>query len=142
MIFETLMESAAKCEVIFVDGGFCHYHLRRDGQLTIREIIVLPACQGRGIGSAMLSRLEGIKGASSLLARCPADLPANGWYVRKGFILKGTEDTKTGRKLNVWMKPVSGQQKPQPKQLNLVPLLEAEEESAYSPFDLDNHWTV
>lgn len=43
MIFETLCESAKRDELILVDGGFCHWHLRRDGQLTIREIIVLPA---------------------------------------------------------------------------------------------------
>lgn len=40
MIFETLNESNERGELLLVNGGMCHYHLRRDGQLTIREIIV------------------------------------------------------------------------------------------------------
>ena len=39
MIFETLYESAQRGELLLVNGGMCHWHLRRDGQLTIREII-------------------------------------------------------------------------------------------------------
>ena len=38
MIFESLMDSVERGELLLVDGGFCNWHLRRDGQLTIREI--------------------------------------------------------------------------------------------------------
>jgi len=102
MIFETLNESAERGELILVDGGMCHWHLRRDGQLTIREILVLPDRRGQGIGAAILARLRAVPGALSLFAKCPAELPANGWYRTMGFDCEGTETTKTGRRLNLW----------------------------------------
>ncbi len=101
MIFETLCESAEREELILVDGGFCHWHLRRDGQLTIREIIVLPALRGRGIGTKILESLK-LQNATSIFAKCPADLEANDWYGKKGFELEGAETTKSGRELNHW----------------------------------------
>lgn len=58
MIFETLHESAQRNELILVDFGLLHYHLRRDGQITIREIIVLPKFQKMGTGRFMLNRLK------------------------------------------------------------------------------------
>lgn len=97
MIFETLHESAKRGELLLIDGGFCHWHLRRDGQLTIREIISIRP----GAGSAMLEILKR-QPAASIFAKCPADLPANDWYVRRGFILEATEATKGGRLLNHW----------------------------------------
>lgn len=102
MIFETLNESARRGELLLLDGGMCHFHLRRDGQLTIREIIVLPERQGYGIGRDMLSQLAQVIGATSLFAKCPADLPANDWYEHCGFVLEATETTKTGRALKHW----------------------------------------
>jgi len=102
MIFETLNESADRGELILVDGGLCHWHLRRDGQLTIREILVLPEQRGQGIGKAILERLKYTSGASSIFAKCPAELPANSWYSRMGFACDGTETTRTGRQLNLW----------------------------------------
>ena len=105
MIFETLNESNERGELLLVLHGMCHYHLRRDGQLTIREIIVQKEHQGHGIGRAMLEQLEMLaldEGATSLFAKCPAELPANGWYARLGFALEGTEETRSGRRLNLW----------------------------------------
>ena len=102
MIFEPLMESAERGELILVDGGFCHWHLRRDGQITIREIIVLPECQRQGIGSKMLDRLKKVYGASSIFAKCPYDLEANNWYFTQGFVDEGIETTKSGRWLRLW----------------------------------------
>jgi len=102
MIFETLYASALRNELILVDGGFCHYHLRRDGQLTIREIIVLPEYQRRGIGTMILKALCQIPGATSIFAKCPSDLPANGWYERMGFSMVSIETTRTGREVNCW----------------------------------------
>ncbi|MFA5379881.1 MAG: GNAT family N-acetyltransferase [Dehalococcoidia bacterium] len=102
MIFETLSESAERGELMLVDGGMCHWHLRRDGQLTIREIIVLLECRRQGVGTAMLVRLMETPGASSLFAKCPAELKANSWYARMGFVCEGTETTRNGRELNLW----------------------------------------
>jgi len=102
MIFETLNESNEQGELLLVDGGMCHFHLRRDGQLTIREIIVQHGRQGQGIGAAMLTRLASLPGATNLFAKCPANLRANDWYKRMGFVLEGQETTKNGRVLNLW----------------------------------------
>lgn len=98
MIFETLHESAKKGELLLIDGGFCHWHLRRDGQLTIREII----STRRGAGFMMLAQLKRTPNASSIFAKCPIDLPANAWYERQGFLCEGIETTRTGRELKLW----------------------------------------
>lgn len=98
MIFETLYESAKRGELLLVDGGMCHWHLRRDGQLTIREIISTKP----GAGSAMLAALKNTPGALSLFAKCPSDLAANEWYARRGFTDEGSETTPSGRVLRLW----------------------------------------
>jgi len=97
MIFETLYESSKRGELLLVDGGLCHWHLRRDGQLTIREIISTRP----GAGSEMLAELRR-QPAKSIFAKCPVDLTANDWYHRRGFVLEDTETTRTGRRLNHW----------------------------------------
>ena len=102
MIFESLWPAAQKGELILVEGGMCHWHLRRDGQITIREIIVLPKHQGIGIGKFILSCLASVEGATSIFAKCPVDLDANGWYEHMRFNLEGIETTKTGRRLQLW----------------------------------------
>ncbi len=98
MIFDALYESAQRGELLLVEDGFCHWHLRRDGQLTIREII----STRRGAGSTMLDALRRTPGATSIVAKCPAHLDSNAWYQRRGFLLAGTETTKTGKAINVW----------------------------------------
>jgi len=98
MIFEALYGAAQRGELTLIDGGFCHWHLRRDGQLTIREIIATRP----GAGSEMLKRLKQIEGVLSIFAKCPADLPANRWYLRRGFACEGEEMTRTGRRLKLW----------------------------------------
>lgn len=97
MIFETLYESSKRNELLLIDGGFCHWHLRRDGQLTIREIISTRP----GAGSEMLEFLRR-QSATSIFAICPVDLKANEWYAKKGFVLEETTTTKTGRRVNHW----------------------------------------
>lgn len=107
MIFETLNDSNERGELLLVDGGMVHWHLRRDGQLTIREIIVAKKQQRQGIGALMLRLLCQTPGATSIFAKCPVDLPANDWYRAMGFNLKGTETTNSGRQLNLWRLPLS-----------------------------------
>lgn len=101
MIFETLWDSARCGELMLVDGGMCHWHLRRDGQITIREIIVLPGRQGEGIGRAMLEQLKQVEGATSIFAKCPVNLEANGWYEAMGFELEAVDEERS-RPLNHW----------------------------------------
>ena len=97
MIFDVLYESAQRGELLLIDGGFCHWHLRRDGQLTIREIISTRP----GAGVEMLETLK-TKGALSIFAKCPAHLPSNAWYKNRGFVCEGKEITKGGVALNLW----------------------------------------
>lgn len=98
MIFETLYESSRRGELLLIEGGFCHWHLRRDGQLTIREIIATKT----GAGSQMLGILKQTPGASCIVAKCPTDLEANRWYKLKKFNLDHLEVSKTGREIKVW----------------------------------------
>lgn len=98
MCFEQLNEARGKGELILLDGGMVRFHLRRNGQLTIHEIISTRP----GRGAEMLERLRQVPGAASILAKCPADLPSNEWYERRGFVREATETTKSGRKLNIW----------------------------------------
>lgn len=98
MIFDALYESAQRGELLLVDGGFCHWHLRRDGQLTIREIISTQ----RGAGSRMLDILKRAPGARRIVAKCPTHLPSNDWYKKRGFELIDTETTRSGKPINVW----------------------------------------
>jgi len=98
MIFDALYESARRGELMLIDGGFCHWHLRRDGQLTIREII----STRRGAGSEMLARLMAVPGVACIVAKCPATLVANEWYARRGFDCIRSEPTKSGKLINVW----------------------------------------
>lgn len=102
MIFNALHDAARNGELLLIDGGFCHWHLRRDGQLTIREII----STRKGAGTEMLGTLRQVPGAKRLVAKCPSHLPANGWYEAKGFRKVGTEATRSGRLLLVWELPL------------------------------------
>jgi GNAT superfamily N-acetyltransferase len=102
MIFEILNKSAQDGNLILVDGGLCHWYLRRDKQITIREIIVLPEYQRQGIGTAILEQLKSVPEAKSIFAKCPVELPASEWYKNRGFTCEGEETTKGGRKLKLW----------------------------------------
>jgi len=115
MIFEPLHESNQKGEFY---GGFCHWHLRRDGQITIREIVIEQGEQGKGQGRAIIDRLRQVPGAASLLAKCPTDLPANHFYQHLGFELEATETTPSGRKLNLWRLQLSQTDTPKLEQLS------------------------
>lgn len=99
MIFEPLNDSNQRGEFY---GAMCHWHLRRDGQITIREIIVEQSEQGNGLGRAMIERLKAVPGATSLYANCPADLPSNAFYRRLGFVLESQTPTGRGRPMNQW----------------------------------------
>jgi len=101
MIFETLQKSAMDGELLLITGGYCRWHLRRDGVIVIYEIIATRC----GAGSEMLKILK--EYGKPIRAKCPADLPSNKWYQQKGFVLLDTEITRSGRKLNIWQKDLS-----------------------------------
>jgi hypothetical protein len=97
MIFESLYASALMGELLLVEGGMCRWHRRRDGTITIYEII----SQKPGAGQAMLALLVAQRPVA-IVAKCPIDLPSNAWYARRGFLLDRVETTPSGRNLNVW----------------------------------------
>ena len=94
MIFGTLYESAQRGELLLIEGGFCHWHLRRDGQLTIREIISTRP----GAGSEMLEQLKR-QPAQSIFAKCPVDLEANSWYQKLQINITKITTNNTNKKL-------------------------------------------
>ena|SRR3972149_190501 len=98
MIFEILYESSKRGELLLINGGFCHWHWRQNGQLTIREIISTHP----GAGNEMLTYLKQVPGTISIFAKCPVELEANIWYAKRGFIQEAQEITRTGRLLNHW----------------------------------------
>lgn len=99
-MFEQLYQSARRGELLLVDGGMCRYRLRLDGRLTIYEIIAHPP--GYGVGTRMLNLLRQVGSAKEIVARCPADLPANIWYAQRGFELMHSETIRSGRGMNTW----------------------------------------
>lgn len=97
MCFEHLNEANKRNELLLLDGGMCRFHLRKDGQLTIHEII----SQQPGTGQKMLGELK-TKGATSLFAKCSVAYQSNEWYRRRGFILEKVETLKSGTQINHW----------------------------------------
>lgn len=105
---ERLIKARDNGEIILIDGGMCVYHLRRDHQLTITEIL----STRKGAGSEMLEMLKQVKGATSLFAKCPADWKANKFYEKHGFQLEKVEGQpvkkkqkgffECGKKINCW----------------------------------------
>ena len=101
MIFLALQDSAQRGELILIEGGYCRWRMRKDGQITILEIISLR----KGAGSEMLEMLkkEGKKKkAYSIFAKCPAILPANEWYKKRGFVSEGEEKVRSGSIVYLW----------------------------------------
>lgn len=101
--FEELLTAAKQKELILLNGGMCSFHLCRNGRLTIYNILILPEKEGKGTGTKILDILKKVKNAKYLTAKCPADLPANKWYEKRGFTLFKTEKTKNGREVNRWV---------------------------------------
>ncbi len=106
-----LLESVKRREVYlaFIDSevvGVIHYRHRRDGQTTLYHLAVIAAQRHYGIGRRLVNAMQGDAkraGQTSLLLKCPVDLPANNFYHALGFDLLTSQDGKS-RRLNVWHK--------------------------------------
>lgn len=100
MIFETLYSSSKKQELILIENGYLRFHIRRDGICTIYEII----SQHKGVGTKLLNILKDLvqDRATHIVAKCPQGLESNKFYMKKSFVIIGTERTRTGKELNIW----------------------------------------
>lgn len=117
-MFEQLIAADNRGELMLLDSGFCRWHLRNDGQITIYEIV----SQQSGTGAKMLERLKRTPGATTLFAKCPANLPANNWYSLRGFHVERMETLRSGRKVLHWRMKLDSHQ-PTPRRYNGVELL-------------------
>lgn len=79
--------------------GLCWYYIRKDKILVIYNIV----SEVMGGGSLLLTEIEKLPHIF-MKAVCPADLPANEWYEKKGFALVMKKKARSGRPLNVWGK--------------------------------------
>lgn len=97
-----MSEAADRGELLLVQDGLCRFHLRRDGVVVIRELLVLPFRRGTGVGRRLVSLVTQAHPGRPVVARCPAAYPANGFWQRLGFTL-----VETVRGVNVWRLPTS-----------------------------------
>lgn len=100
MIFSALNEAANMGELILRDGGLCRWHRRKDGLVTIREIIVLPSRRGQGVGRAMVEEVRAKNPGLTVQACCPVSYFSNTFWSHLGFTLQST--TIKG---NLWRLP-------------------------------------
>lgn len=99
--------SESKLEII-KDIGACYFHIRRDDQVTIRKLAVLPEYQKQGWGRLLIYRvicaaIESQK--KSIFLKCPENLESNSFYKNIGFNLEYIEQGKN-KKINHWRLPI------------------------------------
>jgi GNAT superfamily N-acetyltransferase len=87
MILVALNEAAERGELLLVDGGLCRFHLRRDGVVVIRELLVLPTHRRKGVGRALVGAVRARHPSATLRATCPAEYEANEFYSALGFYI-------------------------------------------------------
>ena len=92
MIFAALSEAADKSELLLVDHGMCRWHLRRDGVIVIREVIVLPEARRKGLGRAMIEHVRRRLPCRKIVAKCPEEYESNACWETIGFTYTGTSN--------------------------------------------------
>jgi GNAT superfamily N-acetyltransferase len=98
MLLEILMESHARGDLVC--PWLCRFRRLKDGSVTIYELWVSPECRGRGTAGELVGHLK--REYPVVRARCPADLPSNGFWEHMGFLLADRITLKSGRKINCW----------------------------------------
>jgi len=102
-MFEPLYQSSLKGEFF---GSMCRWHMRKDRRVVIYEIVIEEDLRGMGHGRKMIERLIGLN-PTAIIAQCPADLPANGFYQHLGFSIERQWKTNSGREMNEWVLQLS-----------------------------------
>lgn len=84
-----------------VVGAALANHCVRKPQTTLYELAVLPEYRRQGIATELIDKLARESPHNKVIAKCPAELPANEFYRTTGWEQIGSEDGKN-RELNVW----------------------------------------
>ena len=106
-VMRATIETAARRGELYVSpcgSGIAVVWRRRDLSTTLHTLAVDAPMRGQGVASALLVRVVAdsrANGHTAIVARCPAELLANDWYLHRGFAHIGTDPGKA-RPLNVW----------------------------------------
>lgn len=76
-------------------------HCVRKPQTTLYELAVLPQYRRRGLATELVERLTRETPHDKIIAKCPAELPANDFYADTGWE-RIDRETGKARPLNVW----------------------------------------
>lgn len=76
-------------------------HCVRKPQTTLYELAVLPDYRREGIATSLIDKVARTSPHDKIIAKSPANLPANDFYKDTGWQLVDAEDGKN-RELNVW----------------------------------------
>lgn len=82
--------------------GFVEWTERLDGWQTLHNIGVTKEARGTGIGRALVREVP----RPVRLSTDVDNVASNAFYKALGFLLMGTKFTRSGKKLNVWEKPL------------------------------------
>lgn len=82
-------------------GAALGNHCVRKPQTTLYELAVLPEHRRNGVATTLISRMSRDSPHDKLVAKCPEDLPANGFYKATGWERAGRDDGKN-RPLLIW----------------------------------------
>lgn len=77
--------------------GFVRWHKRRDGWVTIYEIVVDDQFRKQGVGRMLMRVIEG----SPARLKCHSKNPATDFYHRLGFETISTELSRGGKQLEI-----------------------------------------
>lgn len=77
-------------------------HCVQKPQTTLYEIAVREDHRRNGIGKSLVEQIKADTPHSKIVAKCPVDLSANGWYERTGWDRINTIEKSDKRDLNVW----------------------------------------
>lgn len=82
-------------------GALLGNHCVQKPQSTVYELAVLPDYRRQGIATQLVDQFAAASPHDKLVAKCPADLPANAFYDATGWELVAREDGKN-RPLHIW----------------------------------------
>ncbi len=105
MIFVILNQAAEDKELLLVDGGLCHFSQKKNGTVSIHEIIVLPSHRRKGIAQSLVQRVRDMHPGCKMRALCPVEYDSNKFWKSIGCEHKGiikSEGTETRKQMNVW----------------------------------------